>query len=127
MFYRPHNRVALYTGDTLMTKQSHKEECDIHRILRQYQRTGIITHVQSARPQYTDLPDVSDYQTAVNILMEANDTFAALPSAVRDYFQNDPARFLSAFQDDKQADKLREFGLLKPAASGSGREPPPTE
>lgn len=130
MFYRPHNRVTLSTGDTLMTKQSHKDECDIHRILRQYQRTGIITHVQSARPQYTDLPDSSDYQTAMNILLEANETFAALPSAVRDYFKNDPAQFLAAFQDGNQADKLREFGLLKPKppeGSGSGREPPPTE
>lgn len=115
MLRSPHRRrVAFNSGDTMVTKQSHKDECDIHRILRQYQRTGILAHVQTARPQYIDLPDPIDYQTAMNTMIQAQDAFAALPSAVRDYFANDPARFLAAFEDKAQADKLREFGLLQP-------------
>lgn len=109
-------RVQVDTGDQLITKQSHKDECDIHRILKQYQRTGILAHVQKARPQFIDLPDSVDYQAALNTIIEAQDTFSALPSIVRDYFANDPARFLAAFSDEKQADKLREFGLLNPKA-----------
>lgn len=114
-FYVPHARVTLYTGDTLVTKQSHKDECDIHRILKQYRRTGIITHVQSARPTYGDLPDVQDYQTSMNTIIEAQDAFSALPAAVRDHWKNDPALFLAAFSDDKQRDKLVEFGFIKPS------------
>lgn len=127
MFYRRHNRVSLDCGNTVVTKQSHKAECDIHTILRQYQRTGIITHVQRARPTYLDLPDFMDFQTSLEVLREAETAFAALPARVRDHFANDPANFLAAFHDPKQADQLREFGLLKPlAASGSGGEPPPS-
>lgn len=116
MFYRPsRRRVSLDCGDQLITKQSHKAECDIHNILKQYQRTGIITHVQSARPQYTDLPSDVDFQTAMNTILAAESAFAGLPAAVRNYFSNDPQAFLAAFSDPAQLDKLREFGLVKPA------------
>lgn len=118
-------RVQFSSGDQLITKQSHKDECDIHRILKQYQRTGIITHVQSARPQYTDLPDSLDYHTALNVMIEAQSAFDALPSSVRDHFKNDPALFLAAFEDDKQADKLREFGLLNPLPKPEPAPAPP--
>lgn len=121
MFYRAHPRVTLDCGDTLITKQSHKAECDIYNILKQYQRTGIITHVQSARPQYTDLPSDVDYQSALNLMLEAEQTFLSLPARVRDHFNNDPERFLAAFRDDKQADKLREFGLLQPLRGDTAR------
>lgn len=128
----PRRRTVLDTGDVQITKQSHKDECDIYRILNQYQRTGIITHVQSARPSYTDLPDSTDYQTSVNILMEAQEAFAALPSRVRAHFHNDPGEFLAAFDDPSTYDQLREFGLLRPkeapeAASATPIPDPPSK
>ncbi|WNK13446.1 MAG: internal scaffolding protein [Microvirus sp.] len=120
MFYREHSRYTFNSGDEQITKQSHKAECDINTILKQYQRTGIITHVQSARPQYTDLPDVLDYQSSLNLLLEADEAFASLPAKVRDHFNNSPAGFLAAFADPSQADTLRQFGLLKPVEAALG-------
>lgn len=114
MFYRPHSRVRLDCGDELITKQDFKAECDIHNILKQFQKTGIITHVQSARPTYEDLPSEVDFQASLHVIMQAEEAFAGLPSTVRSHFDNDPSRFLGAFSDPSQADKLREFGLLKP-------------
>lgn len=115
-FYRPHARVTLDCGDQQITKQSHKDECDIHNILRQYQRTGIINHIQSQQPLFTDLPSNLDYQASMNTLIQAQETFAALPATVRDSFSNDPGRFLAAFTDPEQHDRLRSLGLLKPKA-----------
>lgn len=115
MFYFPHKRSQFSCGDELVTKQAHKQECDINFILRQYQRTGIITHVQNARPTYEDLPDQHDYQDALNIQLEAQYAFDALPSKVRDHFMNDPGRFLAAFTDPAQQNYLRENGFLKGA------------
>lgn len=115
MFARPNRRrVALDCGDEQMTKQSHKDECDIHNILAQYQRTGIMTHINERQATYEDLPDQVDYQQALHTVMAAEAAFAELPSKVRDHFDNDPARFLAAFGDPTAADKLREFGLLNP-------------
>jgi phage internal scaffolding protein len=100
-----------------MTKQSFKDECDIHKILKQYQRTGVINHIANARPTYMDLPDTMDYQASMNTIIYADEAFATLPSSVRDHFGNDPARFLAAFSDIKQRDYLIQLGLYKPPAT----------
>lgn len=116
MFRRSESiRVVFDCGDKLVTKQSHKDECDIHNILRQYSRTGIINHINARSGEYIDLPDLGDYQAAMNTLIDAQNSFASLPAAVRDHFNNDPGRFLDAFNDPSQADYLRSVGLLKPA------------
>lgn len=115
-FYRPHNRVTLDCGDEQITKQAHKQECDINYIMKQYQRTGILAHINTQQPIYGDLPDTIDYQESLNMIMRADETFASLPAVVRDHFNNDPAAFLAAFTDPDQAEKLQEFGLVeKPA------------
>lgn len=113
-FYVPHPRVFAPESDKMMTIQSAKDQCDINKILSQYKKTGILTHVNNARPQYTDLPDQSDYQNALHTIMEAESAFAGLPAVVRDYFGNDPARLLAAITDPSQAAQLRDFGILKP-------------
>ena len=117
-FFRPHPRVQVDTGNELMTKQSHKDECDINNILKQYKRTGIITHVQNARPTYQDLSDSLVFQQSLNTIIEAEKAFAALPSVVRRHFDNDPENFLAAFADEKQHDKLKEFGLIRTLQPG---------
>lgn len=117
MSFRPlvaRPRVFHPESDVMVTKQSMKDECDINKILNQYKQTGILTHVQSVRPTYTDLPDTLDYQDAMSIVMDAEEAFMDLPAKVRDHFSNDPARFLAAFGDPAQVPQLREFGLLKP-------------
>lgn len=126
-FYRPHTRVTAPSGGDEVTKQNHKAECDIHTILRQFQRTGIITHINQNQAQYIDLPDNLDYQSSLNLLQQAQDAFASLPSLVRDRFNNDAAAFLAAFEDPSMAEELRALGLLKPArpadtASTTGKE-----
>jgi len=121
-FHVPHPRVYAYSGGQLITKQEFKDETDINNILKMYKQTGIIQHINKNQPLYEDLPDQSDYQTSLNIIMDAENTFATLPSKVRDFFGNDPGRFLGAFSDPSMEDKLREFGLLKPVPP----EPLPT-
>lgn len=113
-FFHPHSRVHPPSGGPMMTVQSAKAECDINNILSQYRRTGILTHVTASRPTYEDLPSDLDYQASMNMLLEAQAAFQGLPAKVRDHFGNDPTRLLIALRDPDQADKLREFGILKP-------------
>lgn len=117
-FYVPHVRVRTNVGDVSMTKQSCKDECDINKILKQYQRTGIITHISQQEARYVDLPSNVDYQFSMNTIMEAQDAFASLPAVVRDYFGNDPEKFLAAFGDPKMRPQLKDWGLLKPERPG---------
>lgn len=117
MFYRKHARVTAPHSDQVVTKQSHKAECDIHNILRQYQRTGILTHVARAQPLFDELPDQIDFQGALHQVMAAQEAFAALPSKVREQFRNDPAMLLAALQDPSRRDEFEALGILKARAA----------
>lgn len=135
----PRNRVLALSSDELMTKQSHKDECDIHKILSQYKRTGIIAHINARQPVYADLPDSMDYQDAIEIVRDAQEAFAELPASVREKFNNDPYNLLAAISDPSKAEELRDLGILKrptpsdfnppaPAAPAPAPAPvPPTE
>ena len=107
-------RTPAPSGGPLVTKQSHKSECDINNILSQFKKTGIINHISQLTPNYAELPDNIDYQIALNTQIQAEEAFSLLPSVVRRYFNNDPAMLLAALDDPDQHDKLIEYGILNP-------------
>lgn len=127
-FYTPHSRVTLSCGDFTHTKQNHKAECDINNIIKQYQKTGILSHIQNASAQYIDLPSQFDYQDALNTVLDAEAAFADLPSKIRDRFGNDPGQLLAALQNPAFKSELTELGILKsppsPSPSGVDSVPP---
>lgn len=119
-FYFPHDRVTYDCGDVMVTKQSMAAECDINNILKQFSKTGIINHINQNAAQYIDLPDNLDFQQSLAIIQSAEDAFASLPSKVREYYRNDPGRFLAALQDPAERSHLEELGVLRPPPLGSG-------
>ena len=65
---------------------------------------------------YGDFSQVPDYMQALNIVKLAEEQFAALSVELRNEFDNDPAKFLAFCNDEKNADRMSELGLLKPEA-----------
>jgi len=59
-------------------------------------------------PSYQNFGDVFDFQSAMDTIKQANDSFLALPANVRARFQNDPAIFVA------YVDHCLETGDLKP-------------
>lgn len=110
-----------------LTKQSFAAECDINLIVDRFRRTGVVDHVSSVQPQYLDCLNVTDYSDAIMAVREADDIFAALPSAVRRRFDNDPSLFLAAFEDPSMRDELTELGLLVAPPVVESEIPPPVE
>ncbi len=96
------------------TKQSFKDECDIHRILSSYARTGLLTHVAARPGYYADVADMPDYRSALDAVKSAEGLFMALPAVTRSRFENDPAKFLDFCSDSENEAELRELGLLPP-------------
>lgn len=94
-----------------LTRQSFAQECDINYILRKYQKTGLVEHVNKFQGNYADLTDIPTYQDALNKVIEANDAFSSLPSSIRKRFGNDPEEFLAFVSDPTNADEMVQLGL----------------
>lgn len=107
-----------------MTKQEFVKSCDINNIIREYSITGQINHInaQAAQGRYMDLPDTLDFQQSLHLVKQAQESFASLPSAIRNRFHGNPAEFLAFVADPANQEEAIKLGIVKkpePAA------PPP--
>lgn len=100
-----------FEGDAGLTEQHHKKSCDMHVILRQAEKTGVMQHVNAYAGQYMDLPSGVDFHQAQNIIAEANQMFETVPAEVRKKFGNDPAEYLDFMQNADNRDKMEAMGL----------------
>jgi len=83
---------SLICDEPTLAQQHYRDECDINTILERFNVTGELP-IGSVQPQYGDFSGVTDYQSALNAVMAAQDSFLALPAAIRAKFDNDPALF----------------------------------
>jgi len=93
------------------TQQSFRDECDINNILRQFNVTGQLP-AGSVQPQYGDFSGITDYQSALNAVMAAQESFLQLPAKVRAKFDNDPALFVEFASNEANRDEMKALGLL---------------
>jgi len=49
-----------------LTRSSFKDECDVNKIVKTYQTTGMVNHVARVSPQYGDAPEIDFFQ-AMNV------------------------------------------------------------
>lgn len=102
-----------------LTRQEFAEECDINTIMAQYEKTGVISHLDPREPMYLDLTNMPDLGTALSIMNDATAAFMSLPAKVRKEFDNDPVEFVKFAEKPENVEKMREWGLAPPKA------PPP--
>ncbi|MEO5368177.1 MAG: hypothetical protein H7831_17860 [Magnetococcus sp. WYHC-3] len=102
------------------TKQAHRDECDINRIMGKYHKTGVITNLNRTPAVYGDFSRVQSYQDAINIVFNAEHMFSQLPAKLRAQFDNDPAVFLAYAENPLNRAKMAEMGLLG-GAEGSDK------
>ena len=94
-----------------MTEQCHKTECDIGSILRKYDKTGLLTHVNKAVADYGDFSEVNEYKESLNKVIAAQEAFGDLPSGIRKKFGNDPGNYLEFVSEPKNKEEMIKLGL----------------
>lgn len=105
-----------------LTRQEYADECDINKLMAQYEKTGLLPgNMNLNPPRYLDVSDVPDLPTALNMLNEATSAFMSLPATVRRDFDNDPVKFIQFAENPENLPKMREWKLAPPEAT----EPPP--
>ena len=102
---------ALGVFEPTLAQQQFKDECDINNILERFGVTGELP-TNTRLPQYGDFSGITDYQSALNAVMEAQEAFMALPAAVRARFANDPAAFVDFCSDESNRDEAIALGLV---------------
>lgn len=112
-FYIPHKRVVYLDDQPSLTKQSFVKESDINSIMAKWAKDPENYIPPSGRgiPRYGDFTNVESYQDCLDLVIQANESFDALPAEARAFFENDPARFLAFVEDPANASKLIELGL----------------
>jgi len=93
-----------------LTKQSFTDECDINTIMRKYQKTGAIDHVNKHEASY-GYATSDTFQEALETVARGKQMFEELPSSIRTKFENDPAKFLDFVQDNNNQAEMVEIGL----------------
>jgi len=94
-----------------MTEQSHAKSCDIHHIMKRYERNKTIEHVNAHQGTYLDYIGAPDFQEKEMMIAEAKSMFETVPSKIREEFSNDPAQFIAFMQDNKNVEAIEELGL----------------
>lgn len=113
-WFVPHARVQIACAGG-RTKQEFKDECDLNVLMKRYEKTGVLPNGRMSQPRYVDAFDLPSYQESLQIMADAERAFMSLPARVRAEFENDAEKFVAFAQDEANVEKLREWGLAKPA------------
>jgi len=119
---RPNQKIILRKNGSLdigsvneeptLAQQQYKDACDINNIVKQYAQTGELP-LSNKVGQFLDVSNVSDYQSALETVYNAQKAFDALPSKIRTKFENDPNQLIAFLEDDKNYDEAQKLGLLQ--------------
>lgn len=107
------------TGSDSPTVQSLKDEADIKVLVKRFGLTGVISGVQMP-PALTEFSEVFDFQSSMNVIRRAQESFSAMSAETRAEFNNDPARYVRFCSDRdskgnlKNLVRMREMGLAVP-------------
>lgn len=119
---RASDESGLLCEDVSLAKQAFAEECDINTIVRRFGITGELP--QGVRmPTYGDFTTVVDFQTAMNAIVSARESFEEMPADVRYRFHNDPAEFVDFCSDPANRAEAEKLGLVVPKAEVEPERP----
>mgnify|MGYP000095638379 CR=1 FL=1 len=109
--YSDRKRQGFETTGESLTQQSHAAAADVRNIIKQYDRTGLIANVNKGIAQYGDYSEINEYAEALNIVRIANENFSALPSHIRQQFNNNAGLFFEFATDPKNSEEMIKLGL----------------
>lgn len=98
------------TGTDSKTQQQFKDEVDINTIVERFGVTGEM-------PPPINFPDVQefeetfDFQTSMNVIRQAQESFMTLPAKARARFDNNPQKFMEFMNEEDNAAEAIKLGL----------------
>lgn len=90
------------------------DACQTDSIIRKYNTMGVNPFIAAGGSQYLDTTQIPDFFVAQNAQVKVKEYFEGLPSDIRLEFNNDPMEFAEVVSDPRNAEYLREIGVLEP-------------
>lgn len=101
---------GLDCGPETKTQQQFKDEVDINTIVERFGVTGEMPEKFNF-PTEQDFTETFDFQSAMNVTIQARDEFMKMPAKTRARFQNDPQQFMEFMHDDGNIEEAIRMGL----------------
>lgn len=115
-YHRGFKVPTIFDPEEKRTKSSHKDECDINKVMEKYVKTGQMP-AGLRRPRFEDFQFEGGLKEMLERYQYAEADFLSLPSKIRTRFDNDPVKFVEFFQQPMNAQEAYDLGFLT--------EPPP--
>lgn len=93
------------------TEQNHKKECDVNLILKKYDKTGLVTHIQQFEAEFGDYTGL-DFRNMLDTVRHAQADFDQLPSEIKKRFNHDPGELLAFIDDDNNYEEAIKLGII---------------
>jgi len=105
-------KVVTVNDEPSLTQQQFKEISDINRIMKKYHKGEMVNYLNRRPGVYGDFSKMPSYLDALNTVIDAQESFMTLPSAVRKRFDNDPGKVIEFISDSKNYDEAVILGLV---------------
>lgn len=115
---------GLYCPEPTLAQQQFADDSNPNVIMEKFAKTGNIELLTGAgkAPSYGDFTEATDYHSALNVVIAAQDAFMSLDAKLRARFDNDPGVFLDFVENPENYDELVKLGLAV-GKSATPREP----
>jgi len=119
------DETGLDSGPESRTQQQFAEEVDINTIVERFRVTGEMPPAMNF-PQPQEFAETFDFQTAMNVIRQAQESFMELPAKARARFDNNPQKFMEFMNDAENQDEAIKLGLAtkKPEEPTKPVKPP---
>lgn len=104
-----------YNDEASLTVQEHALDADINEIARRWDLLGQMP-ANPRLPMTGDFTHITDYQSALEAVRQADANFMELTPEVRAAFENNPQLLLQAVETPGNEQRLRDLGLLPKGA-----------
>lgn len=122
--YTPPKVAGFSSDQPSKVQEQFADACQTDTIIRKYNMMGVNPFIASGGSQYLDTTQIPDFICANNAQVKVKEYFEGLPSDIRLEFNNDPMQFAEVVSDPRNADYLREIGILAPLPAEQEGERP---
>lgn len=126
--YTPPKVPGFSSDQPSKVQEQFADSCQTDTIIRKYNMMGVNPFIASGGSQYLDTTLIPDFICANNAQVKVKEYFEGLPSDIRLEFNNDPMQFADVVSDPRNAEYLREIGVLAPlpAEQEGEKQPAPS-